>query len=141
MIHEAAERLSNRGFNVENRIEDSFGTIGYSLTFAGSRYCLVAKNYSYDGLASFMARLVNHAPEDMEFIFYCRDEDSYTVFDLQYIREHASPSEGSSKKRDCSWLEIDKSHGVDLDEYIRGESSPDRLSGKNSTLGNFAGSN
>lgn len=104
----------------------------------GDRYCLVAKEYAYDDLASFMAWLVETAPKDLKFIFYCHDDRSHTVFDGEYLRTHADPSQGPSKKRDCSWREIPRSTGADLDQYIRGESSPTTLAGANDTLSNFA---
>lgn len=138
MIHEAAEDLHEHGFNMVEQVTDDFGTIGYVFRFLGDRYCLVAKEYAYDNLASFMARLVVDAPPEMDYIFYCDDDKSYTVFDGEYLREHGKPSQGSSKKRDCSWVELTRNDGAELDAYIRNEDSPATLAGSNGTLEEFA---
>lgn len=138
MIHDAAQELEARGFNIEQKLEDDYGCIGYLLTFVGSRYVLVAKEYSHNNLASFMARLVEHAADDIDFIFYNYDDDSYTVFDGPYLKANAARSSGPSKQRDCSWREITLADGADLDAYIRGEDRPETLAGDNMTLDGFS---
>lgn len=138
MIHEACKQLVERGFNEVEQLNDNYGTIGYALTFMETNYILVAKEYAYDDLASFIARLVVGMPDNVDYIFYNRDDDSYTVFDGQYLREHSEISSGPSKKRDCKWREIPLSSGAELDAYISGKESPDTLSGDNEQLSAFA---
>jgi len=138
MIHEAATRLDERGFTIIQQLTDDCGTIGYALSFLNQRYCLVAKEYAYENMASFMARLVETLPEDFDFIFYCADDDRYTIFDGDFVRKQADPSQGASKKREVSWREIERSHGALLHKFIRGIESPDTLSGNNATLEKFA---
>lgn len=137
MIHEAKEELVEIGFTEMVQFEDSFGTIGYGLRFMGDDYILVAKQYAHDGLASFIERLVVGNGDVVDFIFYNDDEESFTVFDGQFVEKNADESSGPSKKRDCSWRELPTDHGVDLHDYIRGAKSPDTLSGKNESLESF----
>lgn len=139
MIHDAAATLiQEHGFSQVEQVTDPHGTIGYVLEYADDLYCLVAKEYAYDGKASFLARLVTDGPQDMRYVFYNNDDSTYTVFDGKYLRENAAPSSGPSKKRDCEWREIDLAYGADLGQYLRGEESPTTLAGQNRTLGGFA---
>jgi len=137
MIHEACNELTSMGFTKMKKFTDDFGTIGYGVRFMNQDYILVAKEYSHDQLASFLARLVVKAPDPVDFIFYNNDTENFTVFDGQYLRANSEESSGPSKKRDCAWREIPLSHGAELDSYIKGQNEPATLSGKNETLEAF----
>lgn len=139
MIHEATEELAGRTeFSNPLKMDDGYGTIGYLLNGPNARFVIVAKEYAYQDLASFMARLVERADADDRFIFYCADDDSYTVFDGGYLKEHGNPSQGASKKRECSWVECPRSEGVVLDDYLAGVDQPTTVAGENTQLGQFA---
>lgn len=137
MIHRAKQQLVKMGFREIEQFQDGFGTIGYGVRFQETDYVLVAKEYAHNDLASFMAKFVVKMGEDVNFIFYNNDTDSYTVFDGVYLQKHGEPSSGPSKKRDCSWREIPLSRGAELDSFIKGNESPDTLAGENETLGVF----
>jgi hypothetical protein len=125
------------GFTQVRKFEDGYGTIGYGLKFMDNPYILVAKEYAYNNLASFIAKLVVDMPSKIDYIFYNNDDEKYTVFDGDYLRAEAEESEGPSKKRDCKWREISLDHGVNLHDYIAGEQNPSTLSGGNEELGAF----
>jgi hypothetical protein len=137
MIHEAKNQILDHGFEVSQKLNDSHGTIGYALTFSGSNYILVAKEYAHRDLASFLATLVANMPESVDYIFYNNSTDTYTVFDGQYLSKNADRSSGQSKKRDCNWFEIPLSCGAELESFLRNEKSPEQLSGNNETLTSF----
>jgi len=137
MIHEAKQQLVEDGFNEVEQFKDSFGTIGYALTFQGQNYILVAKEYAHERLASFIAILVRRYYNKAHFIFYTNSEDQYYVFDGKYLEARSEDSTGPSKKRDCSWREIGLDHGAELDAFIRDEESPETLAGSNAELGAF----
>lgn len=139
MIYDAVEQLTEQGFNREQKITDEYGCIGYLVSFVGQHYVLVAKEYAHKDKASFMARLVVQAPEEYDFIFYSKDDDSFTVFDGDYLRENADASHGESKIRDCSWREIPRGAGADLHDYVRGRDEPATIAGPNETLDRFTG--
>lgn len=137
MIHQAREKLTERGFAEEQQIEDNFGTVGYLLTFVGQRYVLVAKEFAYQGNASFLGLLVSEVSSDTEFIFYCATDDTFTVFDAEYVAVEGEDSAGKSKKRHATWKEVPMSAGARLDDYIRGEDRPETLAGENRQLEAF----
>ena len=137
MIHEAQEELTSREFDNPKQLKDSHGTIGYLVERNNDLYVLVAKAYAYQNLASFMARLVGKADDEVRFIFYCDDDQTFTVFDARHLKENGSPSQGPSKKRDCSWVEIDREEGAELDDYFAGRDRPRTISGDNESLSAF----
>jgi len=137
MIHEAKQQLVEMGFSEIQQFEDGYGTIGYGVKYADQIYILVAKEYAYNDLASFIAQLVVKATDEVDFIFYNGDNDSFTVFDGKYLKKNAEESSGESKKRDCAWREIPMEHGADLPGVISGKESPDTLSGRNKELEAF----
>lgn len=126
------------GFTEVQQLEDRHGTIGYWVRFLDDDYTLVAKEYAYNDLASFIARVVVESPEGMDFIFYNNDDDSFTVFDGKYLKENSEESSGKSKKRDCAWRELPMECGADLHEYLHGDESPKTMAGENAELGSFA---
>ncbi len=125
------------GFSEVKQFEDAFGTIGYGIRFMDDDYVLVAKQYAHRDMASFIERLVVKMGDDVDFIFYNDDTERYTVFDGVYLKKHSDQSSGPSKKRDCSWREIDLSHGAELNAFIRNEELPETLAGDNAELGAF----
>ena len=138
MIHDACYELTERGFAQLAQIEDRHGTIGYGLHFLEDDYILVAKEYSHQGLASFIATLVEKYADDSYFIFYNDNTERFTVFDGQYLKSKADDSSGESKKGHCSWKELPLDAGAELDAFIRGDESPTPLAGENERLQSFA---
>jgi hypothetical protein len=137
MIHEATEEILTRGFSNPEQMKDRDGTIGYLVEYEGQLCVLVAKQYAYQNLASFMAPLVRKADDDVLFIFYCDKDETYTVFNGEFLKENGSPSTGESKTRNCSWIEISRDHGVTLDDYLAGRDRPDTIAGENEQLSTF----
>ena len=136
MIHSAKNSLMDRGFDEARPLEDSFGTIGYWMHRGDEQFVLVAKNYAYNNLASFMAPVIEWADEE-KLIFYADDVDSFTVFNQKYVNQNGNASQGESKKRNCSWIEIDRSYGVDLFDYLNGRKEPRTIAEDNQQLSNF----
>jgi hypothetical protein len=138
MIHEAAHQLESDGFAIVKPIKDSDGTIAYWLRRNGEEFVLVAKEYAYRGLASFMERVVHQAAEnDITLVFYENKHQTYTAFDAPYYRSHGALSHGKSKTRDSRWLEVPLEDGATLDDYLREASTPTTLAGDNATLGAY----
>lgn len=138
LMQKAADKVREEGFTVTERLTDDDGTIGYEVEKDGDTYMLVAKEYSYKGLASFMRDVVREADSrGADLIFYADSDGRLTVFDTTYVQRHGNLSEGESKQKPTIWKEISRSHGVDLGEYLDGE-TPDRLSGDNTSLADFA---
>ena len=140
MIHEIAHQLESDGFRIAMPIKDEDGTIGYGLYRDGDKYLLAVKEYAYQGLASFMERLVKQAAnttgETMMLIFYENANRTFTVFDSEYYAERGAVSDGMSKTRDTRWLELPLNNGVSLESYLSGK-SPKTIAGNNQTLGAF----
>jgi hypothetical protein len=137
MIHDAQEALLDRGFDNPRQLEDSFGTIGYLLDRGDQLYVLVAKQYAYQNMASFMRPIVEKVNDDVLMLFYSDDDNSYTIFDAGYVKEHGNPSQGASKKRECQWVEISREHGVLLDGFLERNESPRTIAGDNQQLSAF----
>lgn len=139
MIHESAHNLESHGFRIVQALTDPDGTIGYGVERGGEKFVLVAKEYAFKGLASFMESLVKKAKRHgFMLLFYENDGETYTVFDSAYYTKHGKLSRGRSKTRDTRWLELPLDEGVALDEYLRGAGLPTTLAGENETLGGFA---
>lgn len=138
MIHEAAEKLLTKGFENPDRLADQHGTIGYLVERDEQYYVLVAKQYAYQNLASFMAPIIHQVNDDTQLIFYSADDDLFTIFDTVYVKENGNDSQGPSKKRDCRWVEVSREFGVDLDDYLNGRETPRTISGDNESLASFA---
>lgn len=137
MIHTAAHKLEAEGFSIEQPVQDQDGTIAYALICDGETFVLVAKEYAYKGLASFMEQIVKKAASSSAtLVFYEDKNETFTVFDADYYSKHGALSQGKSKTRDTRWLELPLDDGVTLDEYQNGQ-SPTMLSGDNSTLAQF----
>jgi len=137
MIHEAQENLLDRGFENPRPLTDSHGTIGYLLDLDDKLCALVAKQYAYQNLASFMRPIIDNVNDDVLMIFYSDDDDRYTVFDAKYVKENASASSGPSKKRDCKWVEITRDCGVPIDDYLHRNEQPRSIAGDNQRLCTF----
>jgi len=139
MIHESAHNLESDGFRIVQALTDPDGTIGYGMKRGDEKFVLVAKEYAYKGLASFMERLVKKAKRHgFTLLFYENDGETYTVFDADYYAQHGKLSQGRSKTRDTRWLELPLDNGVPLDAYLLGAGSPTTLAGQNETLEQFA---
>lgn len=138
LVEEAVKGLKTEGFSRVTKLEDGNGAIGYIVDREGEHFLLVAKEYSYEGLASFMARLVERAvDESLTLIFYDDAADRYTVFDPDYYQKNGDVSWGESKAEQTRWIELSRRHGVELGDYLAGD-EPKTLAGNNSTLGQFA---
>ncbi|WP_330630709.1 hypothetical protein [Halocatena halophila] len=138
LVKSAAQELyrrTNGEFEIVQGINDPNGTIGAELDRDGRGYVLVAKEYSYKGLASFMTVIVEWAVNnDCQLIFYEDRNETFTVFDERLVQQEGDDSHGSSKKEMAEWTEIPCSRGCSLESYIAGRASPDTLSGENETL-------
>lgn len=138
LVEGAVNSLQDEGFQPRNVLRDENGVIGQKVAYEGDEFIVVAKEYSYEGLASFMHRLVEKAESGgADLIFFSAGDKRYTVFDGQYYKKHADVSWGPSKKDQTKWLELSRHHGVDLDEFLEG-GEPNTLAGDNATLGKFA---
>jgi hypothetical protein len=144
MIHDAAQRLTTEfGLKIYQRIEDRDGTTGYLLTDGEpSRpelFLLVAKEYSFKNLGSFMNHLVDGAVQTgATMIFFAGDDETFTVFDADFYQVVATPSTGKSKTRETAWLELTRDAGCALKDYLNGTSQPRTLAGDNNDLSSFA---
>lgn len=138
MIHEIAHKLQNRGFKEIKQINDSEGTIAYWIRKGDEDFVLVTKEYSYQGLASFMESLVKKASSaGITLLFYEDKNETLTVFDSAYYEEEADLSHGKSKKSDSRWLELTLNDGVSLEEYLSKKVTPTTMAGNNETLGSY----
>lgn len=121
MIIEASEDLRRRGATIEKQIKDDQGIIAILLTFDSNFYCLVAKEYAYEGKASFIKQVAETAHrQNTDLIFYNNDDGSYTVFDPDMVNKFADDSVGDSKKASAEWREIDLEYGIELERHLEG---------------------
>lgn len=138
MIHEVAHQLEHEGFGIVKKINDQDGTVAYWLNKSDEDFILVTKEYSYQGLASFMKVVVEKAANHgFSLLFYEDKNESLTVFDASYYNNNADLSHGKSKKSQAEWLELPLKEGVSLTEHLSGSNSPTTMAGDNETLGSY----
>lgn len=122
LLQDASDTLSEHGFSVSGPFTDEHGTIGLGLERGGERYCLVAKEYAYRGMASFIEKVATFAvTSNCWSIFYAKDSDEFTVFSPAELGTYGAVSFGNSKKSLTEWRELSLDYGIQLEDHLNGE--------------------
>lgn len=139
ILQTAKQKARNTGFEIVQDYRDETGPYATLVKYDGEPFALVAKEYAFKGMASFMKGVVHEAEEnDLTLLFYEGDTGNATVFNAQHVRLNGSPSTGKSKTKQTEWIELPLDDGAPLRGYLEGTERPTRLSGDNAELTQFA---
>lgn len=108
--------------------ESSGSAYAFRADARGKRVVCVCKRSLFEGLASFMRRVVEHdavrleADALVEFVGDTPTYDTAWAFDPATVRARGRASEGASVKRDgVEWLELNaRDFGIRLGRYVVG---------------------
>lgn len=136
MLQEAKDRLVDAGAALVRSYSDETGRWGYLVDIRGERFVLVAKEFDYRENASFLREAVHRACDAGHWLLFYNDADeSYTVFDAEYVRSLDNQSEGWSRTRHARWYEAPLEDGVDIVSFTNRRQRP--LSASQTTQGKF----
>jgi hypothetical protein len=139
LITKSAELLTNRyGLHQISSLSDSHGVHAtlFQRGNGGQKYVVVSKEYAYNGLASFMWKIVQGSVrEDYPIVFYNNSDETFTAFDPHMVKEYSVVSKGPSKLAHEEWRNIELNYGISLRRHISGETPT--LPGEQSGLGAY----
>lgn len=138
LLTKSAAMLVERGFKQLASISDQSGINSTLFEKDGEKFFVGAKEYAYRGLASFQLRQVEQAvKEDHLLVFYEDQNETFNVFDPEFVSQKADVSIGKSKREKVTWKELSLEYSADLADYLRGNDSPRTLAGDNKSLGEW----
>jgi hypothetical protein len=143
LLYEAEDRLKSCGFERIDTVWDSIDNNGVThliLAFKGESFSLRAKQYRYEGNASFGLEQVEQADEDGHVLLsYVDDIDIFAVFDpAAVLKDGDCYNQPSKQSVSRTWIEVPAEYGVEITEYLNDEAEPRGVSGENSALTEFA---
>lgn len=141
LITKSADRLKKRGYKQRTSAHDRSQRRGVTHTVFkrdGEVFLVRAKEYVYEGLASFGTGHVDHGLETGAWLVsYFDDCRQFYVFDPYYVRAEADRTEGPSKRSGSrDWYELPLVEGVTLGAFENGD-RPAELAGENATFDEF----
>ncbi|MFC7165928.1 hypothetical protein [Halospeciosus flavus] len=115
------------------------GTTHALLEYGGETFSVRAKDYRYQGKASFGLEQVEEAAENgYVLLSYVQEDKSLRVYDAPFLLDTGTVYEQPSQKSvSREWIEMDADYGVTLADYVNGRAEPRSRAGDNATLGKF----
>lgn len=125
MLKAAKNRLVDAGAHPHRSYRDETGVWGYRLFIEDESFILVAKQFGHKDNASFLREAVSRATDNGDWLLFYNDaEESYTVFDAEYVQAEGKYSRGQSKTREAEWRELGMKHGVDIIDFTKRREHP-----------------
>jgi hypothetical protein len=144
LLTKSAEILEQGGFSQVSSAVDKTrqrNNITHTMfEFQGKLFYVRAKKYLYKGRAPFGVGHINHAISDgAMLVIYVDEEQSFYVFDPDYVQQNGEVTNGQSKMSDDrEWKEVSIEAGVDIRDYVKRGNDPSRLQTGNETLASYS---